>query len=158
MGGGSRNRASPEIRVLLIVGNRLLRDGLSRLLEKEAGIRLVGSSPATGLTWQEVAATRCKIVLAECATLRDSLGLFHDLAANVPQALLVIFGIYEDLDLFLTLVSLRVSGYALKDASAYKLIGLVREVAQGEMVPRHVLETDTGSLGPHAAAQILSSS
>ena len=156
MGGGGRNRASSEITVFLIAGNRLLRDGMARLLKKDEGIRLVGASPSTGLAWQEVAASRSKVVLAECTTLRDSPELFHDLTANVPESLLVIFGIYEDLDLFLRLVSLKVSGYALSDASADKLIGLVREVAQGEMVPAQVLEPlDAESLGSHTAVHAI---
>ena len=151
MGGDGRYGANSGITVFLIADSLLLRDGMARLIQRNSELRVVGSSPAAGLAWQEVAAARCGVVLAECATLKDALPLLEDLSSNVPESPLVIFGIYEDLELFLTLVSLRVSGYALAEASVDELVGLVMEVAKNDFLPCQALEPiDSESLVPQA--------
>jgi len=147
--------ADSEIKVFLIADTPLLRDEMVRQLEKSGELRVVGSSPAVGLAWQEVAATCPKVVLAECSALEGTFELLEDLSSNLPGNPLVIFGIYEDLNLFLTLVSLRVSGYALKGASVDELIGLVRKVAKNDFPPCQVLErvdSESYALRPGASA------
>jgi DNA-binding NarL/FixJ family response regulator len=145
-----RNGTESEATVFLISDSRLVRDGLVRLLQNKGKIRIVGARPALGLTWQDVAATRCQIVLAHCTSLNDASGLLDHLSSNIPESPLVIFGIHEDLELFLKLVSLKVSGYALEDASADELIGLITELARSNFAPGQAAEhTDSESLVTH---------
>jgi DNA-binding NarL/FixJ family response regulator len=156
MGGVGRTRANPEITVFLIADNQLVREVIARLLQKRGRIRLVGASAAAGLAWSKVAATRSKVVLAEGTALKDAPGLLHDLSANVPQSRLVIFGVYEDLDLFLRLISIRVSGYALSDVSVDRLVALIREVAENDTTAGPVVEhMDSHRLATDAAVHAL---
>jgi len=148
MGGAGRHRANSEVTVFLVADNQLLREVMARLFQKRGGIRLVGASATAGLTWPKVAAARSKVVLVEGTALKDAPGLLRHLSANVPQSRLVIFGVYEDLDLFLRLISIKVSGYALSDVSVDKLIGLIREVAQSDSLPGPM---DSQSLATGAA-------
>jgi DNA-binding NarL/FixJ family response regulator len=60
--------------------------------------------------------------------------LLCDLRESLPEIKVVLFGMDEDVDLFLQAVRLGVNGYLLKSASAAELIDAVRAVAQGEAV------------------------
>jgi DNA-binding NarL/FixJ family response regulator len=126
------NGSSPSgINVFLIVENRLLRETLARLLQKRAGIGVVGVSRSARSAWEEIAASRCEIVLTDCLTSgRDS--LVSEIFDHLPQIKVVLFGMDEDPDVFLKFAFLGVSGFVLKDASAVEIISAVRGVAQGE--------------------------
>src|ERR1700694_3554482 len=127
------NGSSPSgINVFLIAENRLLRETLSRLLQKRAGIDVVGVSRGAGSAWEEIAASRCEIVLTDCLTSDRNTRLVGELFEHLPQIKVVLFGMDEDPEVFLKFASLGVSGYVLKDASATEIISAVRGVAQGE--------------------------
>jgi len=129
------NGSSPSgINVFLIAENRLLRETLARLLQKRAGIGVVGVSRGAGSAWKEIAASRCEIVLTDCLTSNRDTSLVSELFEHLPQIKVVLFGMDEDPDVFLKFTFLGVSGYVLKDASAAEIISAVRGVAQGEII------------------------
>jgi len=57
-----------------------------------------------------------------------------ELCVKAPQTKIVLFGMDEDPDGFLSAVYLGVRGYVLKDASSAEIIAAVRAVAEGEAV------------------------
>jgi two-component system response regulator DegU len=120
------------INVFLIAENRLLRETLARLLQKRAGISVTGVSRDAGSAWEDIAASRCEIVLTDCTTSERNTSLVSELVEHLPQIKIVLFGMDEDPDVFLKFALLGVSGYVLKDASAAEIISAVRGVAQGE--------------------------
>src|SRR5258708_10174185 len=125
------NGSSPSgINVFLIADNRLLRETLERLLQKRAGIGVVGVSRGAGSAWEEVAASRCEIVLTDCLTSDRDASLISELFEHLPQIKVVLFGMDEDSDVFLKFAFLGVSGFLLKDASAAEMISAVRRLAQ----------------------------
>jgi DNA-binding NarL/FixJ family response regulator len=124
--------AAPDMSVFLVADNRLLRETVARVLRKKALIRLAGASGDTGLTWEEISASRCGVVLAECSTLRPGAKLISDLSLH--QIKVVVFGMDEDPDIFLKYASFGVAGYLLKDASAAEIIAAIRGVTRGEAV------------------------
>src|SRR6267378_4077634 len=127
------NGTSPsEINVFLIAENRLLRETLARLLQKRAGIGVVGVSRGVGSTWEEIAASRCEIVLLDWLTSDRDTSLISELFEHILQIKIVLFGMDEDPDVFLKFASLGVNGYVLKDASAAEMVSAIRGVAQGE--------------------------
>jgi len=124
--------SSSGISVFLIAENRLLRETLARLLQKRAGIDVVGVSRGAGSAWEEIAASRCEIVLTDCLTSDRDTSLVSELFQHLPQIKVVLFAMDEDPEVFLKFVYLGVSGFVLKDASAAEIIAAVRGVAQGE--------------------------
>jgi DNA-binding NarL/FixJ family response regulator len=126
--------AAPGMSVFLVADNRLLRETVARLLRKRALIRLAGASRDSGLAWEEISASCCGVVLAECSTLRPDAKLISDLFLHLPQIKVVVFGMDEDPDIFLRYASFGVSGYLLKDASAAEIIAAIRGVIRGEAV------------------------
>jgi DNA-binding NarL/FixJ family response regulator len=124
--------SSSGINVFLIADNRLLRETLARLLQKRAGIGVVGVSRGAASAWEEIAASHCEIVLTDCLTSDRDTSLVSELFEHLPQIKVVLFGMDEDPDVFLKFALLGVGGYVLKDASAAEIISAVRGVAQGE--------------------------
>jgi DNA-binding NarL/FixJ family response regulator len=123
---------SPGINVFLIAENRLLRETLARVLQKRAGIGVVGVSRVTPAAREEIAASHCEIVLTDCLTSCRDTGIVSELFEHIPQIEVILFGMDEDPDFFLRCAFLGVSGYVLKDASTAEIISAVRGVAQGE--------------------------
>src|ERR1700730_16976572 len=102
--GSHQSRTS----VCPIAENRLLRETLSRLLQKRAGIVVVGVSRGTGSAWEEIAASRCEIVLTDCLTSDRNTRLVSELFEHLPRLKVVLFGMDEDPDVFLKFASLGV--------------------------------------------------
>jgi two-component system response regulator DegU len=123
---------SSGINVFLIAENRLLRETLGRVLQKRAGIGVVGISRATASIREEIVASHSEIVLTDCLTSGRDAGVVSELFEHIPQIKVILFGMDEDPDIFLRCACLGVSGYMLKDASTAEIISAVRGVAQGE--------------------------
>jgi len=124
--------SSSGINVFLIAENRFLRETLARVLQKRAGISVVGVSRVTESVREEIAASHCDVVLTDCLTSGRDATIVSDLFEHIPQIKVILFGMDEDSDVFLKCVFLGVSGYLLKDASTSEIISAVRGVAQGE--------------------------
>jgi DNA-binding NarL/FixJ family response regulator len=123
---------SSGINVFLIAENRLLRETLGRVLQKRAGIGVVGISRATASIREEIVASHSEIVLTDCLTSGRDAGVVSELFEHIPQIKVILFGMDEDPDLFLKCACLGVSGYLLQDASTAEIISAVRGVARGE--------------------------
>jgi len=124
--------SASEVKVYLLAENRLLRETLARLLQKRAGICVVGVSRYHEMAIREVATSGCDILLADCLTNPEESSLLRELFEDAPQIKVVLFGMDEEPAIFLRSVYLGVSGYILKEASASEIIAAVRGVAQGE--------------------------
>jgi DNA-binding NarL/FixJ family response regulator len=118
--------------VFLVADNRLLGEAMARMLRKRAGIHVAELSRGMGLTWEVIAASQCEIVLADCSTLGHDTKLMSDLCAHLPQVKIVVFGMNEDPDMFLSYALRGVTGFVLKEATASEIIAAVRRVAAGE--------------------------
>jgi DNA-binding NarL/FixJ family response regulator len=123
---------SAQVSVYLLAENRLLRETLARLLEKRGGLSIAGVSRYTDSTLEEIFASRCAILLMDSMATRQATSLLSDLSERAPKIEVILFGMDEDLDLFVRSAYLGVSGYVLKEASASEIIGAVLGVARGE--------------------------
>jgi DNA-binding NarL/FixJ family response regulator len=124
--------AASDMNIFVVTDSRLLGAAVSRLFRKRAGIHVAEVSRGRGLTWERIAASQCEIVLADCSSLGHDTKLMSDLCAHIPQIKIVVFGMNEDPDVFLSYAFLGVSGFVLKEAPASEIIAAVREVAEGE--------------------------
>jgi DNA-binding NarL/FixJ family response regulator len=132
MGQVNNHISSSDISVYLLAENRLLRESLAHLLQKRAGIRVVGISPYAESPVEQIAATDCEVLLMDSLPRAPQTIFLHRLCKQLPRIKIVLFGMNEDPDVFLRSVYLGVSGYVLKDASAGEIVAAVRCVAQGE--------------------------
>lgn len=122
----------PSVSVFLVSENRLLRETLVRLLENRAGVSVVGASRYDEATGEHITASSCGVLLLDCPTASFFKKMTETLSKNSRQINIVLFGMDDAPESFLTAVGMGAHGYVLKDAPATEIIAAVRGVAQGE--------------------------
>jgi DNA-binding NarL/FixJ family response regulator len=81
---------------------------------------------------EEIFASGCAILLMDSLTTKQGTTLLGDLSERAPSIDVILFGMDEDMDLFVRSAYLGVSGYVLQEASASEIIAAVQSVARGE--------------------------
>jgi two-component system nitrate/nitrite response regulator NarL len=122
------------VNVFLVAESRLLRETLVRLFQKRAGISVVGQSRYSELNKALVAESQCSVLLLDSPARAHITTLLNELSEHIPQISVILFGMDEDFDCFLSAVRSGVRGYLLKEASSSEIIATVRGVAQGEAI------------------------
>jgi DNA-binding NarL/FixJ family response regulator len=121
--------------IFLLVENRLLREALAAILQKQADLSVAGVDRYTVDAQMQVAERECDILLVHHVTATiASPNLIPEALARTPQLKIVLFGMGDDPESFLQAVRAGVRGYLLDDASAQDIVTAVRRVAQGEAV------------------------
>jgi DNA-binding NarL/FixJ family response regulator len=124
-----------RIKVLLAVGNHLLRKALGRILQQRPDILVMGQS--ADLSDMELIITRSEsdVILLDSVTAsalsRQSGIRMRDLN---PNAQVLLIGMDADECVFLRAVRAGVRGYLLNEASAADVIAAIHSVARGEAV------------------------
>jgi DNA-binding NarL/FixJ family response regulator len=116
------------------VQNRLLRETLVRLFQKQAGLAVVGESQYYESANQHLTSTAYDVLLLDSLSTVYARDLLEELNERTAQTKVVLFGMDEDEECFLEAVRLGVCAYLLKDASSAEIISAVRGVARGEAV------------------------
>src|SRR5260370_13565221 len=128
---GSREKST----VCLLEKNRLLRETLSRLLQKKSGICVVGECQFSDSAIERIAESGCDVLLLDYrATTVSNPDLISEILKTVPGVKVLLLGMEEDEESLLRAVRSGVMGYLLKEASALDVLAAVRAVAQGEAV------------------------
>ncbi|MBZ5701436.1 MAG: response regulator transcription factor [Acidobacteriia bacterium] len=121
--------------VYLLAENRLLRETLSRLLQKKTEFRVVGEGAYSDAVIEQVLASQCDILLLDGVTrVHAGTDLIHELLRALPDLRVLLIGMEEEEETFVRAVRSGVAGYLLKDASAMEVVAAVRAVTQGEAV------------------------
>lgn len=125
--------AARAIRVFLLIGNRLLRDTLFRLFRKPADLSIVGQSSPSVTPSTDVQIAVCDVILTD--SIPASGGTSDDTSPSASlRAEVLLVGMEDDEEQFLTAVRAGSSGYLLKDASAADVLSAVRSISRGEAV------------------------
>lgn len=126
------SKLSPEINVYLLAENRLLRDTLARLLRKRAEIDVVGVSRSSETVKDEIFASRCDVVLTDSFENEACASFLGDCLDQDSGIKVLLFGMNDDIEVFLKSVYLGICGYLLKEASAAEIVSAVRAAVRGE--------------------------
>lgn len=128
------------IYVYLLSENRLLREALTKFINKKNNVRVVGASSFSSLAIEQITAASPDILLSDSADAAFSdLQVIPEVMAAVPKLRVVMFGMDPDRQAFLRSVQQGVMGYVLKDASTTEVLEAVRAVANNEAVCPAVL-------------------
>jgi DNA-binding NarL/FixJ family response regulator len=131
-GSGKSDEAVRAVRVFLLVANRLLRDTLLRLFRKPSDISIVGQGSPSATLSTDVQESNCDVILSDSI---PASGPSEDSAIpDASSAELLLVGMEDEEEQFLSAVRAGSSGYLLKDASAAEVLSAVRSVARGEAV------------------------
>jgi DNA-binding NarL/FixJ family response regulator len=121
--------------IFLIAGNRLLREALTRILNKRSDLSVVGAVPFSPQAAEQVATAGAEILLLDSVTTAISdLEFIREVRQTVPNLKVILIGMEHDEEMFLKAVRSGAVGYVLKDASAMDVVAAVRAVAQEEAV------------------------
>lgn len=122
-------------KLFLVVENRMLRETMGAIFQKQPDFCLVHSTRYSASTYAQAASSGCDILLADQASssLLPS-NFISDLLSLAPGRRVILFGMEDDPEIFLQAVRWGVSGYLLGDASAKDTIAAIRRVVAGEAV------------------------
>jgi DNA-binding NarL/FixJ family response regulator len=123
------------VQVFILAENRLLREALTRILNKKSDMRVVGASAFAPDIVQQISGAAPDVLLSDSAAVALSeLRLVSEVRTAIPGLKVVMIGMDADRETFLRGVREGIVGYVLKDASAMEIASSVRSVANGEAV------------------------
>ena len=136
-----------KLRVLLIEDNRILRDGIKAMINKQADLRVVAATGGNHDTLQQVRTSKPQIVLIDLS-LRNENGLrvVAILAKEMPQTKVIGMGLIPSQQDIVEFVEAGAAGFILKDATVADFLETIRAVAGGMKILPPVL---TGTLFSH---------
>lgn len=130
----AKSDAARAVRIFLLVGNRLLRDTLLRLFRKPPDVSIVGHGSPSATAAADLQESHCDVILTDSIAAPASLQREETETRAVPHAEILLVGMEDDEEQFLSAVRGGSSGYLLKDASAADVLSAVRSISRGEAV------------------------
>jgi DNA-binding NarL/FixJ family response regulator len=127
-------RAAPKIRVLLIEDNRLLREGVTAMLNDQPDIKTV-SSAGNGDAMEKASNFKPHVVLLDLGLRsQNSLKIAEHFKTEFPKTEVVLMDLIPVHSEVVEFVKLGVSGFILKDATIDDFLHTIRSVAEGKKV------------------------
>jgi DNA-binding NarL/FixJ family response regulator len=124
-----------NVQVFILAENRLLREALTRILNKKSDIRVVGASAFSPDVVKQICSAAPEVLLSDSAAVALSeLRLVSEVRAAIPGLKVIMIGMDDDQEIFLRAVREGIVGFVLKDASAMEVAAAVRSVANNEAV------------------------
>jgi DNA-binding NarL/FixJ family response regulator len=123
-----------KIRVLLIEDNRILREGISAMLNDQPDIRAVAAS-GNGDALEKAKSVKPQVVLLDLGLRsQSSLRIAETIKKRFPQAEIVVMDLIPVQAEVIEFVKAGVSGFILKDATIEDFLQTIRSVADGKKV------------------------
>lgn len=119
--------------VVLVAATALYREGLARLLEEEAGLRVVATARSVEEAMTALESCDPDVVLLD-AGLTDGLAVARALRWARPQTPVVAYGVFADEQEMLEWARAGVGGYVDQHASVSQLVASVQAAQRGELV------------------------
>jgi len=124
-----------KIRVLLIEDNRLLREGITAMLNEQPDIRAISSAGTNGDTIKRAMRQRSQVVLLDIGLKnQNSLKLAEQIKVKLPRTELVAMDLIPAHHDVLRFVKAGISGFIRKDAQVEDIVKTIRKVAKGKKV------------------------
>lgn len=130
------------IRIVLIEDNRLARDQLARVLDRQANVKVVAQAASATAGFAKVQELKPHVTLVDAA-----LGKVEDLHACLrrarevgPEARVIMMDVLPEREDIVGLIRAGANGFILKDATVNDVVGAIHTVAQGTAVlPRSLI-------------------
>nr|MBN2277270.1 response regulator transcription factor [candidate division Zixibacteria bacterium] len=124
----------PKIRVLLIEDNRLLREGITVMLNEQPDIK-VESATGNGDALAKARKIRPQVVLLDLGLRsQNSLRVAELIKKDYPKAEIVVMDLIPVQTEVVEFVKAGVAGFILKDATIDDFLHTIRSVAEGKKV------------------------
>ena len=120
------------IRVLIADDHAIVRDGLSRLLQTAEDFELVGTAVDGEAAVQQARELHPDVVLMDLSMpVLDGVAATRRLAAEVPDAHVLVLTSFGDTPRILDSLSAGAEGYLLKSAEPEEILSGIRQVVSG---------------------------
>jgi two-component system, NarL family, response regulator DevR len=127
--------AVQKVAVFLVAENRLLREALTRILDKKSDFAVVGAYAFSPPVVEQIITAHPDVLVMDSFTAATAhVEMIREARCRVPALKVVLIGMDSDEQAFLRSVREGAMGYVLKDASALEVVAAVRAVASGEGV------------------------
>lgn len=121
--------------VLIVAGNRLLREALVRVLRKRGDFQVVESIPYSPELGDTLGQVNADVMILDSVTNHlAGDGFIRKAMLCKPSLRILLIGMPEDHQTFLRSVRAGAHGFVLDEASATELLGAVRSVCNGQVV------------------------
>jgi DNA-binding NarL/FixJ family response regulator len=136
-----------KIKIFLIEDNRLLRDGIKAIINKQADLKIVAATGGNHDTLLQIRTLKPQVILMDLG-LRGENGLrvVATLSKEMPQIKVIGMGLIPSQLDIIEFVEAGAAGFILKDATIEDILGTIRSVARGMKILPPLL---TGSLFTH---------
>lgn len=126
------SHGSPSIAVLLADDHAVVRQGYRRLLEREAGIRIVSEAATADIALKQIEEHQPDVLILD-VNLPDMSGI--DAARKAlqirPSVRVIMFSMHEDAIFAMRSMAAGAAGYVTKNSDPDELVHAVREVSSG---------------------------
>lgn len=124
-----------KIRLLLIEDNRLLRDGIKRILKPHKDIEIIAASGDGKNTSRKIQELKPNVILLDLGLRsQNSLHVVEIVKKEFPEAKIIIMDLAPVQADILQYVKAGANGFILKDASLNDLLITIRAVAEGSTI------------------------
>ena len=124
----------PKIRVLLIEDNRLLREGITKMLNAEEDIKVISSS-GNGDTLEKAKNLVPNVVLLDLGLKnQNSLKVVEEIRKQFPETHVVVMDLIPAHAEIVEFVKAGVAGFILKDATLNDFLHTIRSVVKGAKI------------------------
>ena len=140
--------ARRRISIVLVEDNRLVREGLARLIREEPDFKVLAVSADADEALRRVREAKPQIVLLDFGLEgSDSIEVAAEIRREAPKARIVVMGLSPSQPNVGDLVKAGVSGFVLKEASFERCLSTIRAVAAGgQVLPLEMTESLFGHI------------
>jgi len=124
-------RSDDQIRILVAIGVRLYREGLSEMLGRHERFKVVALAADYSGALERSHELQPDIVFLD-VNMPDGLRLIHDLHMVVPDAAVVVTAMAETDGEIVACAEAGVAGFVTQDQSLAEAVGVLESVARGE--------------------------
>jgi DNA-binding NarL/FixJ family response regulator len=148
-----------KINILIIEDNRLLRDGITLMINGQSDLKVVGAINDTIKSSAKISNLKPDVILIDLGlSNQNSLQVVKSIKENSPGIKIIVMDLLPVESDILDFVKAGASGFILKDAMVSDFLKTIRLVANGEKVlPPHMTSSlfsqiiDTAISGNHKA-------
>lgn len=132
-------------RVFLVDDHPMMLDGMMRLIDSEPGLMCCGGAKSAEEAVAEIARCKPELIITDITLPnRNGLDLIKDIRAMVPDALIFVYSMHDEMFYAERALRAGARGYLMKEAGSDAMLEAVRRVLAGEI-----------SVSPRIAAKIL---
>jgi DNA-binding NarL/FixJ family response regulator len=124
-----------KIRILIIEDNRVLRDGLTAMLNEQSDMHVVGTIGSGNNVLIKARQSNPHLILLDVGLKSlNELSVVETVRKNLPDAKVVGMGFVPSQSDIVEFVEAGASGFILKNATVKEFLGTIRLVSHGEKV------------------------